>query len=74
MTGPLIKPLVNKQVIDNKSRKVWGKGPVRISDVDLDCYILMDGTAVLNKGKIMKAIGRSMNWTKETPKTRRGEG
>lgn len=45
----------------NKSKnilKVWGKGLLKIIDVELDCYILEDGTPVLNKGKMMKAIGR----------------
>ncbi len=42
-----------------KAHKVWGKGPVKISNIELDCCILDDGTPVLNKGKMMKAIGRS---------------
>jgi hypothetical protein len=39
-------------------KKVWGSGPLKIHDVVLDCYILEDGTPVLNKGKMMKALGR----------------
>ena len=58
MTGPLAKPLENQEVSKEKPKKIWGKGPIRIYDVDLDCYILEDGMAVLNKGKMMKAIGR----------------
>lgn len=41
-----------------KVLKAWGKGPIKIMDVELDCYILEDGTPILNKGKMMKAIGR----------------
>ncbi len=40
------------------SNKSWGKGPLKIGDIEIDCYILMDGTPVLNKGKMMKALGR----------------
>lgn len=43
----------------NKIKKAWGKGPLKIMDVEIDCYVLEDGTPVLNKGKMMKAIGRS---------------
>lgn len=39
-------------------KKVWGKGPIKIFDAVLDCYILEDGTTILNKTKMMKAIGR----------------
>ncbi len=59
MTGPLEKQLKIKENLPAQPLKVWGKGPVKIFDVDLDCYILADGTAVLNKGKMMKAIGRA---------------
>lgn len=58
MTGPLAKQLETKALTKKKAPKVWGRGPVKIYDVDLDCYILQDGTAVLNKRKMMKAIGR----------------
>jgi len=58
MTGPTDKSMIIKDVSENKPQKVWGKGPVRIFDVELDCYILRDGTALLSKGKMMKAIGR----------------
>lgn len=42
-----------------KTRKVWGKGPIRIGDVEIDCYILDDGMPVLNKAKMMTALARS---------------
>ncbi len=45
--GPLEKP-----------RKVWGRGPVRFGDVEIDCYVLDDGTPVLSKGKMMLALDR----------------
>lgn len=42
----------------SKILKAWGKGPLKLMDVELDCYILEDGTPILSKGKMMKAIGR----------------
>jgi hypothetical protein len=50
----------------NKILKVWGKGPLKIMDIELDCYILEDGTPVLNKGKMMKAIGRQWKGASRT--------
>ena len=49
-----------------KVLKVWGKGPLKIMDIELDCYILEDGTPVLNKGKMMKAIGRQWKGASRT--------
>ncbi len=46
--------------------KVWGSGPIRIGDAELDCYILEDGTPILNKGKMMKALGRSWKGNSRT--------
>jgi hypothetical protein len=66
MTGPLVKKEKNKAVTTDKPLKVWGRGPVKIFDVELDCYILQDGTAILNKGKMMKAIGRAWKGTSRT--------
>lgn len=51
-----------------KTLKVWGKGPLKIMDVELDCYILEDGTPVLNKGKMMNAIGRQWKGSSRTDK------
>jgi len=39
--------------------KAWGKGPINLGGVELDCYILEDGTPILNKGRMMKALGRT---------------
>jgi len=66
MKGPLAKSNKNKGLTTEKAPKVWGKGPVKIYDVDLDCYILEDGTPVLSKGKMMKAIGRSWKGASRT--------
>lgn len=46
--------------------KAWGAGPVRFSNIDLDCFILEDGTPILNKGKMMKAIGRAWKGSSRT--------
>jgi hypothetical protein len=35
--------------MENKGNKCWGKGPLKIGTIEIDCYILMDGTPVLNK-------------------------
>lgn len=51
-----------------KVLKIWGKGPLKIMDITLDCYILEDGTPILNKGKMMKAIGRQWKGTSRTDK------
>jgi hypothetical protein len=50
----------------NKSKKVWGKGPIKIGDVEIDCYILDDGTPVLNKGRMMTALARQWKGTSRT--------
>jgi P63C domain len=66
MTGPLVKSELKKEVSKEKPMQVWGKGPVKIFDTELDCYILKDGTPILNKGKMMKAIGRAWKGTSRT--------
>lgn len=58
MEGPLVKTNKNQEVTEKIPLKAWGKGPVKIFDVELDAYILKDGTAILSKGKMMKALGR----------------
>lgn len=51
-----------------KPPKSWGSGPLKIMDAEIDCYILEDGTPILNKGKMMKAIGRQWKGTSRTDK------
>lgn len=51
-----------------KTPKAWGSGPLKIMDVEIDCYILEDGTPILNKGKMMKAIGRAWKGASRTDK------
>lgn len=58
MKGPRDNNKENKQLSENLTLKIWGKGPVRFLDVELDCYILQDGTAILNKTKMMQVLGR----------------
>lgn len=48
------KKPVKQKVAVQKAKKVWGQGPIKIGDIELDCYILEDGTTVLNKGKMMR--------------------
>lgn len=54
--------------MNKKLPKVWGKGPLKIFDAEIDCYILEDGTPILNKGKMMKAIGRTWKGSSRTNK------
>lgn len=51
-----------------KLAKTWGKGPLKLfrGGPEIDCYILDDGTAILNKGKMMKAIGRTWKGSSRT--------
>ena len=66
MKGPS-KNIPKKQIVTKKNLpKVWGKGPINIYGVELDCYILTDGTPVLSKGKMMKALGRPWKGTSRT--------
>tara|TARA_R110002124_G_scaffold252236_5_gene417550 strand:- start:1 stop:903 length:903 start_codon:yes stop_codon:yes gene_type:complete len=60
------KSAENKGDKTKKIQKVWGKGPIKLMGVELDCYILEDGTPVLNKGKMMKAIGRQWKGSSRT--------
>lgn len=46
--------------------KAWGKGPLKIHDAEIFCYVLEDGTPILNKGKMMKAIGRAWKGASRT--------
>jgi hypothetical protein len=66
MTGPDEKSLQGQEKGKENLQKEWGKGPTRIGDAELDCYILEDGTAVLNKGRMMKALGRPWKGTTRT--------
>lgn len=38
--------------------EAWGSGPILLNGVEIECAVLMDGTPVLNKTKMMKALGR----------------
>jgi hypothetical protein len=62
----MIKKVEKKESSPKQPQKVWGKGPLKIMDIELDCYILEDGTPVLNKGKMMKAIGRQWKGSSRT--------
>ncbi|OGD57391.1 MAG: hypothetical protein A3J48_04125 [Candidatus Doudnabacteria bacterium RIFCSPHIGHO2_02_FULL_46_11] len=42
----------------SKLPKAWGSGPIRLNGVEIECAILMDGTPILNKGRMMKALKR----------------
>lgn len=46
--------------MDKKIPKLWGKGQFKISDFETIAYVLEDGTALLDKTRMFKAIGRKM--------------
>lgn len=46
-----------------KRLKVWGSGPIKIHDIELDCSILEDGTPMLSISKLMKAMWRPRKWS-----------
>lgn len=58
MEGPIVKSTENQEVKAKSTPKIWAKGPIKIFNVELDSYILRDGTALLRKSKMMKALGR----------------
>src|SRR3989338_1515711 len=39
--------------------KAWGSGPITLNGVEIHCAVLEDGTPILNKGRMMKALGRA---------------
>lgn len=61
-----MKTPVNKGENKDKVLKAWGSGPIKIGEAELDCYVLEDGTPILNKGKMMKAIGRQWKGSSRT--------
>ncbi len=48
--------------------KAWGSGPITLNGVEIDCAVLEDGTPILNKGKMMKALGRAWKGSSRTDK------
>ena len=48
--------------------KAWGSGPINLNGVEIDCAVLDDGTPILNKGKMMKALGRPWKGSSRTDK------
>jgi hypothetical protein len=61
-----MKNSANKGDNEEKLLKSWGSGPIKIGNAELDCYVLEDGTPILNKGKMMKAIGRQWKGSSRT--------
>lgn len=52
-----------------KHKKLWGSGTLKIYDAEIDVYVLEDGTTLIGKTKILKALGRpkKSNPNKERP-------
>ena len=45
--------------MDKNIPKAWGSGPITLNGVEIHCAVLEDGTPILNKGRMMKALGRA---------------
>lgn len=45
--------------MSNNIPKAWGSGPMTLNGVEVYCAVLEDGTPILNKTRMMKALGRS---------------
>lgn len=58
MTGPQELPDKNSKKLSKNMQKAWGSGPIILNGVEIECAILMDGTPILHKGRMMKALGR----------------
>ncbi|MFZ2167985.1 MAG: P63C domain-containing protein [Minisyncoccia bacterium] len=54
--------------MEKNIQKVWGSGPINLNGIEIDCAVLEDGTPVLNKGKMMKALGRPWKGSSRTDK------
>ncbi len=51
-----------------KILKSWGSGPIVLNGVEIRCAVLEDGTPILNKGKMMRALGRPWKGSSRTSK------
>lgn len=45
--------------MSKKQPKVWGGGTIRLNGVEIDCFVLVDGTALISRRKILKVLGRA---------------
>lgn len=58
MSGP--HKLTDEKASENgeKIPKAWGSGPMLLNGVEIECAVLEDGTPILHKTRMMKALGR----------------
>ncbi len=47
-----------------KETKVWGFGQLKIFDMEMDSFILEDGTPMLSLTAMTKALGRPIRWSR----------
>lgn len=59
---------LNKGLMGKNISKIWGSGRINLGGMELDCYVLKDGTPVLSQTKMMKALGRVPRGTSRTEK------
>ncbi len=48
---------------EQKTPKAWARGPVMIGGMEVDCFVLEDGTALISKSKMMSLLGRQWKGT-----------
>ena len=58
MSGPHNITEANNGKAPKKILKVWGSGPLQLNGVEIECAVLEDGTPVLHKTRMLKALGR----------------
>ena len=51
-----------------RTPKAWGSGPIKLNGVEIHCAVLDDGTPILNKGRMMRALGRPWKGSSRTDK------
>ncbi len=54
--------------MEKRILKAWGSGPIVLNGVEILCAVLEDGTPILNKGRMMKALGRPWKGSSRTDK------
>jgi hypothetical protein len=54
--------------MEKNIKKAWGSGHINLGGIELDCYVLDDGTPVLNQEKMAKALGRKPRGGSRTEK------
>ena len=49
---------MEKSTSKDHTQVAVASGPLKLLDIEIDCYVTKDGTPVMSSGKITKAIGK----------------